>query len=91
MLEDEAGLVLDDDTGVLLEDEAGLLLDVEAECTLDGVLELDLELTVGWALDEMLVAELDCEALLDEDDTWVDEDKVVCTELETVVWIDEVT
>lgn len=32
---------------MLLEDEAGLLLDVESECTLEGVLELDLELTVG--------------------------------------------
>ena len=39
----------------------------------------------------MPVAELDCEALLDKDDISVDEDKVVCTELETVVWLDEVT
>lgn len=31
----------------MLEDEAGLVLDVEAECTLEGVLELDMELTVG--------------------------------------------
>ena len=39
----------------------------------------------------MPVAELDCEAFLDEDDILVDEDKVVCTELETMVWLDEVT
>ena len=69
-----------------------LLLDGEVECTLDRVLELELEweVTVECALDEPLVAELDGEALLDEDETLVDEDEVDCAELDEA-WLDEVT
>ena len=46
-------------------------------------------MTVECALDEPLVAELDGEALLDEDETLVDEDEVDCAELEEA-WLDEV-
>ena len=42
-------------------------------------------------LEETLVAELDGEALLDEEEIWLDEDKVECAELDDEVWLEEET
>lgn len=71
-----------------------LLLVGEVECALKGtVLELEWELTVDLALEETLVAELEGEILLDEDEalTAEDEDDAVlvadeagCAELDEV-------
>lgn len=66
-----------------------LLLDEEDEGTLDAA-EIEWELTDNWALEDTLVAELDGEILLDEDETLLDEDEVECAELVDEIWLDEV-
>ena len=59
-----------------------MLLDGEVDCTLEEMIELGCVASVDWVVDETLVAELDGETIVDDDDILLDEDEIGYVELD---------